>query len=180
MARRTTAAAKRPEYKVTDNVLFEGARIIFRNFKGEESPYNKAGKRNFCVVIEDELFAERLAADGWNIKVLKPREEGDKPVHYIPVEVSYKFYPPKVYQLTETTKTKLDEESIENLDFADIKKVDLTIRPHNWLVNGKTGVKAYLKNMYVTINEDVLDKKYANYGSNGIDDDDVEEDELPF
>lgn len=149
-------------YKNLDNILIEDAHVIFRNFSGEESKYNRAGKRNFCVIIEDPDLAQKLADDGWNVRLLRPRDEDEQPRHYLQVEVNYDSkFPPKVIMITRHSRVDLLEGTIGSLDYAELKKVDILVRPYQWEVNGKEGVKAYLKTMYVTIEEDELEAKYA-------------------
>jgi hypothetical protein len=144
-----------------NTILFEDARIIFRNFAGKEGKFNREGDRNFCVLLDNDL-ATQLDTDGWNVKALKAREEGDPDQPYMQVSVSFKGRPPKVVMITSRGRTDLTEDEIDLLDWADILQVDLIIRPYTWEVGGKGGIKAYLKSIFVTIEEDALDLKYAD------------------
>jgi hypothetical protein len=142
-------------------VVMEGVRIIFRNFAGREGMYNREGDRNFCVIL-DWKTAEQMAKDGWNVKTLVAKEDGVDDTPYLQVSVNFKGRPPRVVMITSRGRTQLHEDEVELLDWADILNVDLIIRPYEWLVNGKTGVKAYLQSIFVTIEEDELELKYAD------------------
>ena len=128
----------------------DDARIVYRNFSGLGSKYNREGDRNFAVVIDDEAIADSLVDEGWNVKIKPPREEGDSPFMYLPVKVKFNDRGPNVYLSTGKRMTKLDEESISCLDDVDILSVDLDIRPYDWEVNGKEGRTAYLQSIKVT------------------------------
>ncbi|MEG0239462.1 MAG: hypothetical protein RR643_04860 [Anaerorhabdus sp.] len=145
-------------------LAIENAKIGYKNFTGVEGKYNKEGERNFAVFLDDELTAS-LEQDGWNVKYPKDREfepgEEDFRQPYLQVGVGFKSFPPKVVIVAGESTTVIGEEEISMLDWATILNVDLVLRPYTWTVNGKSGVKAYLKAIYVTIEVDQFRDKYG-------------------
>lgn len=150
--------------KVTNPINIESARIVSRNFSGNETQFNRAGNRTFTVVIDNPEVAKALINDGWKLKQGKQLDDDEPVLFYLQVAVSYKNNPPKVVLVTDKSRKRrlLNEGSIGELDFADIVNVDLTINPYNWSVGANHGVKAYLKTMYVTIEEDPFAYKYED------------------
>lgn len=139
----------------------DDARIIYRNFRGEGSKFNREGDRNFAVVIPDEATANELRDRGWNIKIKPPREEYDEPLMFLPVKIKFNDRGPNIYLKSGGRVNNLDEESISMLDDIDILGVDLDIRPYDWEVNGKTGRTAYLQSIHVTQNLDRFAAQYS-------------------
>lgn len=142
----------------------ENARIIYKNFSGAETRFKPEGTRTFSVVL-DKATADAMALDGWNVKCKLPDEEDGEEFCFIEVTIGYKVRPPKIVVITDTGRTNLTEDTVGTLDWADIKNVDLIARAYQWDVGGKTGIKAYLKTMFVTIDEDDLERKYAKKGA---------------
>lgn len=157
---------------MANNIVIDGGRIIFRNFSGKPTRFTKEGVRTFCLVLDNPEYVEMLKEDGWNVKTLPPRNPDDDPLNYISVSVNYDNFPPKIYLVTSQKKTLLDEDTVSVLDYAELAHVDLVIRPYTWEVNGKSGVKAYLKTMYATVVEDEFENKYRDLTD--------EEEEVPF
>lgn len=160
------------ETKRLENITIENAHIFSRNFSGRERrPYNPEGVRNFCVRLDREQ-ADKLAKDGWNVRPGRKLEDGSEMDPFLQVAVKYGTINPNIYLIVGRKKILLDEESVGRLDNAVIINVDMTVHPRVWDVNGKTGVKAYVRDMYVTVEEDVLSAKYADMGP--------DEDDFPF
>ena len=132
-----------------DILQVNDARIIYRNFKGEERTYNHEGERNFAMVIPNQELADELISRGWNVKIKAPREEGDDPFMYLPIKVRFNGHGPRIYLTAGNHTNCLEEDMIAMLDDIDIRSVDLDIRPHDWEINGKTGRTAYLQAMEV-------------------------------
>ena len=148
-----------------DALKIENARVIFRNFSGQETQFNRAGQRNFSVVIDDPETARQLNSQGWNVRLLESKDDGE-PIYILQVKINFgSFSPPKVNMVTGTGRnmvtTPLTEETIGILDAADIKYVDIIVNPYEWEVNNKSGIAAYLKTMYAVIEEDAFAEKYS-------------------
>lgn len=146
---------------IEGTISIKSAKICFKNFSGKEGKFNPAGRRNFCVLLEADL-SSKLKRDGWNVRYLEPRDEGDEPQAYMQVAVAFNNFPPRIVMITAGGKSVLSEDDVNILDWADIDNVDLILRPYNWELSGKSGVKAYVKSMYVTLSEDEFESKYYN------------------
>ena len=175
---------ERNDFDNTENLAIENAEIIFRNFRGIDRGYNPKHEKSFSLLIKEDRFdVKAMAKDGWNVKPLKPREGfEDEPTNYhLSVTVRWDKFPPKIYLVTKVSrddekpryrKTMLDEETSFMIDTAEIANVNVEIsHGRTYEFNGKVGIKAYLKTMYIELVEDRFDGLYD------FEDDD---DECPF
>jgi hypothetical protein len=128
----------------------DDARLVYRNFSGVGSKFNREGDRNFSVVIPDQEIADALIEAGWNVKIKAPRDEDDTPFMHLPVKIKFNDRGPKIYLVTGNRENELDQESISCFDNIEILSADLDLRPYDWDVNGNTGRTAYLDAICVT------------------------------
>lgn len=145
--------------------VIRDATICSRNFSGRAGRYNKEGDRSFTIVL-DEDQGEEMIADGWNVKKKEGREPGDPPRYYLGVSVSFnpKYMPTLVLRTSSGRKTVLTEETCGCLDGGRFEKIDIALNGRVWeAADGKTGIKAYLRSGYFTINEDPLAEEYGMY-----------------
>ena len=110
----------------TGSIIVKGIRVkpgamdlMFRNFGGNKTDTNEAGKRNFCVKItpEDaEQLREELNKAGLQLNIKEWNGET-----YFKVVIKFGNYPPqivrkKVYANGRIDKTVLDEDNVGSLD----------------------------------------------------------------
>lgn len=148
----------------------EGAKIMygkFRNFAGRPTEFDRnGGKRYFSVLIEDQEVAEQMIEDGWRVKTYIPKGEGAEPVSHIKVNVSYHDDPnlrtmdPEVNLWIGKVRDRLDIDTISRLDKLEIMDADIRINHSRRDDEGK--MSAYLDRLDVVIDEDWMDKKYAD------------------
>lgn len=144
-------------------ITFEHANITLKNFAGRPDDYNpKGGVREFAILLDPET-AKEMAEAGWNVKVFKAKPgEEETPQAFIKVRVRFSNFPPKIVYMTSKKASVLTEKNVAILDDSEFENVDVTIRASFWEVGGKSGIKAYLKEMFVTIHENRLSEKYKD------------------
>ena len=144
-------------------LIIEDARLLYRNFAGAQTDYNAPGKRNFNVIIDDPDLAQKMADDGWNVKIRPARDPQEPSIHHIKVNVNFNSARgPRIFMHTGNSMVELTEQTVGQLDQADIIGCDLVISPYRYERNGNAGLSAYLDTMHVVIKEDPFAHKYAN------------------
>lgn len=143
-------------------IEIRGAKIARRNFRGEERRWqgkimNSEGNRNFILILPDDMVDD-VINDGWNVKQFKPGEDGEPGDYFINVKVNFGYKPPAIWLISEKsdgtkTRTRLDEDTVGELDFADIIDVKVLVKPvvRQSSFTGEDMVTAYLETMYVEV-----------------------------
>ena len=143
------------------DLMIEDAKILFTNFAGSPTRYNsEGGKREFSVALPLNLV-EDLERDGWNVKFRKNADgEFDPERPYLGVKVSYKFRSPAIWLITGGRKQLMTEDTVGTIDNITIKTADVVIHPSVYDVRGQQGISAYVKELYV-----VMDDESASFAS---------------
>lgn len=164
----------------TPHLVLKDVKISMRNFRGlDRNGFNPQHRRTFWLLLDPERFdIQAMMNDGWNIKEIQKREghEDDPTMFRLEVEVRWDNFPPVIHQVTKLEngkykRTLMTEKSSEVFDSSDIVNCNLEIgHGKTWYMNGKYGIKAYLKKAQIEVAVDEWDSYY----------DWDEDDECPF
>lgn len=167
--------------KEDGTVVFNRAQIpvgAWRNFAGGPTRFNKQNTQRFFHIFLTDEEAHRLEDAGWNVKWLENKNNPSEPKQahlqvFIKLDGPARLQP-KIWQTRKKGRPiLLDGDLIGQLDMDDFERVKLQIRPYKWeLDSGKSGIKAFVKQMFVTPVEDDFAAEFF--------DEDEERNEIPF
>lgn len=165
--------AKNDRIDVPEKAELKGYKITFKNFAGRESSngYNRAGNRNFCVVLDDET-AQQMLADGWNVRIKQFDDGSHRNTLQVAVRYDIERFRPRVVMVTpkgngKFHKTLLNEDTVAELDSATVTSASMILNPspwHNAMGNG--GIKAYLTTGYFVIEKDPFEDDFPSDDEN--------------
>lgn len=145
----------------------------WRNFRGEGSQFNAAGKRNFNVRIDDLKLVDILKNRGFNVREMKKNNEDDETAYFLKVNVAFNQYGPKIIQYVQGNPNgvEIDEDTVGILDTMDILDCVIKIRPYDWsMATGNKGTTAYLTELAIQIPDNRFAERFQQAG----------DDDLPF
>ena len=171
------------------HLIVKNANISSVNLSGRPTKANPdGGSRSFVLRINDPTEADRLAAEGWNVKLRRPTTLDDGTVleayQYIPVSAWFNKYPPDFWliQLKEdgtATSRKLDVETVGVIDRAKRLNVDLHLVQYHY-TKGGGGVTALVREMAVTVGDNAFANSASAFGEDFANIPIVGDDETPF
>ena len=164
-----------------NNLIIEDANVIFPNFSGRESRYNRAGNRCFSVVVPDKDLAMQLREDGWNIRERIINDEPTGEYYINGVNLNYDYYlKPIIIYVTNGNEIELTPELLDagiaaQLDGRGAERYDMSIRPKSWeRSDGSIGIKGYVDEMRIIAKKSLFGQ--GGFHTPAVDD----EAELPF
>ena len=140
------------------------AKLIWCNLCGRAAQYNEDGQRNFNVVLDEDSY-NRLKDAGVNVRIRPSRDESAEPQYLLKVNLGYDFRPPVIYIDNGENERELSVGELSIIDDAamdgTISHVDLSFRAsRSRRRTDNYGLSAWLKSMYVRIEEDPIVRRH--------------------
>ena len=140
------------------NVKWGWSHFDGRDTFSEDSDYN------FTIILPEATALEMLDAGWTGIKKVDGYEEGDPDEWVLKIKISYRYEPPKIYLIKRERRFRVENER----DLHDIRRdtcdqIDVIITPSRWVKGQRTGVTAYVKEMYAKVRESRFAEKYSDY-----------------
>ena len=155
-----------------DRVDFE---VLFSNLEGRKNQHNPKGDRTFRLKFNDPEFAQQLAEDGWNIRIYTPKNEEYEPYHFMTVKTKFRedsdnvYQDPEIHLVNSKNDILCGAQNMHDVDMAftnrKVERVDLVINPYHWVNPGMgngEGITAYIREMWVEIQDSPFASRYAN------------------
>lgn len=162
--------------------IVNNTRVLFTNFAGAARQYNNEGRRNFHVVVPEDL-AHDMEAMGVYVHKLEPRNEGDDVTYTLKVSV-YEDADIRFFDGKTTTNVVIDNQNKDRDMGAMIDKEFAKGR----VINGAVDIEFHIARntkvpnsspylrvdiLILPIRKSKLAEKYDNYSAYDDEDDDL-------
>ena len=91
------------------------------------------------------------------------QRRGDPPEFTLKIKISYKYEEPAIYFLKGNRRFRATEEDLVDIKRSTCERIDVICSPSRWVQPDRTGVTAYVKEMYVKIRESRFAEMYSDY-----------------
>lgn len=133
----------------------------FSNFAGVQNDFDGPGDHNFTIILDEE-DATRLRDLGWAVKTRDGYEEGDPEEHTLRIKCSWAKVPPAVFFIKSGRRFRAASADMADIRRESCERLDVIITPSFWSQPGRSGVTAYVKEMYVQIKESRFAQMYGD------------------
>lgn len=130
------------------------------HFDGREDTFNNEGDHNFTIILP-EATAKELLELGWTgLKENAPYEEGDPPEWTMKIKISDRYEMPRIFLIKNDRKLRADMGDLRDIRRDTCEQLDVIITPSRWINGPRSGVTAYVKEMYAKVKQSRFADQY--------------------
>lgn len=162
------------EIQAGEVLTFEGVDVYTKNFDGNK--FGPGGQPSIGFFVSEEAGRELEERGLPGLKWTKEREDapdGWVSQPWVKASIGFGFRPPTIVQITSRGGRRLNEHTVGGLQEARIDgPIDISVRVAAYEFNGATGLKLWVTEAYIKIEETPLAAKYGHLIEEGEDYDD--------